>query len=232
MVSKSRLVQSRGYAARIERRSVHGHEQPPAAVLDLRGQTERTLATILFADVIASTELSRSIDLEQWWSVVGQVFEEMCASVHRFGGWVEGFTGDGVMGVFEPAHASSAHAEYACDHARRGCWAALALRDAMVRCADELQRLHAVTLSVRIGLHSGEVLTGTIGHDHGRHYTAGGYPVAIAKRIESLAAPGCVYVSGQTAGHLERPEALRDLGTFSVKGAPAPVRVFELIGEP
>jgi adenylate cyclase len=187
-------------------------------------ETERKTATIVFADLIGSTELSRSVDLDCWWSMLGCVFEDMCESVRRFGGWVEGFTGDGIMAVFESrlGHGRS-------EHARRACEAALWLRDAMARCSDELEGRHGTGVSVRIGVHSGEVLTGTIGRRYGRHYTAGGYAVAIAKRIETLGAPGAVYVSEQTAAQLEPAAELQDLGTFTVKGAREPVHVYELL---
>jgi adenylate cyclase len=179
----------------------------------------------VFADVIGSTELSRSVDLDCWWSVLSCVFEDMCESVRRFGGWVEGFTGDGIMAVFESALGRDGG-----EHARRACDAALRLRDAMWQCSDDLARSHGVVVSVRIGVHTGEVVTGTIGRRHGRHYTAGGYAVGLAKRIETLAAPGAVYVSDHTAAQLDAAAELEDLGTFAVKGAAAPVHVFELVG--
>jgi class 3 adenylate cyclase len=190
-----------------------------------RDQARRKTATIVFADVIGSTELSRSVDLDCWLSVLGRVFEDMCESVRRFGGWVEGFTGDGIMAVFE-----SSLGQDGCEHARRACDAALWLRDAMWQCSDDLAHRHGVVVSVRIGVHSGEVVTGTIGSRYGRHYTAGGYAVALAKRIETLAAPDTVYVSEQTAAYLEPTAELEDLGSFSVKGGQAPVHVFELVG--
>jgi class 3 adenylate cyclase len=213
--------------ARLERRAAAGHQtrQPAAPIVGEKDETKRKIATIVFADVIGSTELSRSVDLDCWWSVIGRVFEDMCESIERFGGWVEGFTGDGIMAVFETT-LGQGRSEHAC----RACQAALWLRDAMGRCSEDLGRIHGVVVSVRIGVHSGEVVTGKIGRRYGRHYTAGGYAVALAKRIETLAAPGAVYVSEQTTAYLEPATELRDLGTFTVKGARAPVHVFELVG--
>jgi adenylate cyclase len=76
---------------------------------------------------------------------------------------------------------------------------------------------------VRIGIDSGEALTGTIGDRYSRHYTACGFPVALAKRIETLAAPGGIYLSEQTAALIAEELQVRDLGAFMVKGAISPV---------
>ena len=185
--------------------------------------TQRKVATIVSADVKGSTALSRSIDLEEWWIVIADLFEVMCEGVWLFGGWVECYTGDGVMAVFEGGGASG-------DHARRGCNAALWLRDAMRRRADSLRRERGLDLSVRIGVNSGEVLTGTIGRRHARHFTASGYAVALAKRVEGLATAGHVFISEDTAQSLGPENQLRDMGTFDVKGAASRLRVFELVG--
>jgi class 3 adenylate cyclase len=183
---------------------------------------ERRLVTILFADVKGSTALSRSVALEDWWLVIAELFDDMCEGVSLFDGRVDGFTGDGVMAVFED-HGGPG------DHADRACAAALWVRDAMHRRADQLRRERRLELAVRIGLNSGEVLVGTIGRRESRRYTVGGYPVALAKRIEALAHPGRVWVSEDTA-HLVAPARRpRDLGAFDVSGAPSRVRVFELL---
>jgi class 3 adenylate cyclase len=184
---------------------------------------ERRLVTILFADVKGSMEMSRSVSLEEWWLVIADLFDDMCEGVSLFGGRVDGFTGDGVMAVFED-HGGP------CDHAHRACAAALWVRDAMHRRADLLRRERHLELAVRIGVNSGEVLAGTIGRHESRRYTVNGYPVALAKRIEALTQPGRVWVSEDTAQLVARAQRLRDLGTVDVSGAPSKVRVFELLG--
>jgi adenylate cyclase len=183
--------------------------------------TARKLVTVLFADVSESTALSRAVDLEEWWLVIADVFDDMCEAVSRFGGWVEGFTGDGVMAVFEDAGDGTAHA-------RSACQAALWLRDTMLRRASQVREACGLRLSVRIGANSGEVLTGVLGRSR-RCYTASGYEVALAKRMEGLAAPGRVCISESTAKLVGDACELRDLGAFDVKGAPAKVHAFELV---
>lgn len=184
-------------------------------------RTERKLVSILFIDIKGSMDLISAIELEEWWSVIDGLVELMCESVYRFGGWVAGFTGDGIKAVFETTGGGTDHAQHACD-------SALWLRDAIRAPASSLRSEHGVELSLRVGINSGEVLTGTIGDRYGRHYTANGYAVGLAKRIETLAQPRSIYLSENTAALVTSNVQLRDLGRFEVKGAATPVRVFEL----
>jgi class 3 adenylate cyclase len=183
-------------------------------------RAERKFVTVLFADLTGSMALSRLIELEQWWRLTGALYERMCESVYRFGGWIGNFTGDGVNAIFEADGSPE-------DHARRACEAALWLRDGMQRPVSAAE--HELKLTLRIGLNSGEVFTGTIGDQQNRCYTANGYAVALAKRMESLAPPGQIYMTDHTAALASRGIELRHLGPFDVKGASIPVDVYELV---
>lgn len=183
---------------------------------------ERKFASVLFIDVKNSMGLSREIELEDWWSLSASLFTLMCECADEFGAWVGAFAGDGVNAIFETT-------EGQVHHARRACLAALWLRDAIGALAEELRRAHGLELSVRIGINSGTVLTGTMGDRGRRLYTVNGYAVALAKRIESLARPNRIYVSESTAALVSDAFHLDDLGAVEVKGANAPVGVFELL---
>jgi class 3 adenylate cyclase len=187
--------------------------------------TERKLATVLFVDVQGSMDLSAAIEPEEWWSLLDELFELMCEGVCRFGGWVANFTGDGINGVFEVRPAAD-------EHALRACQAAMWLRRALKGPTAALLRRRGLELAVRIGINSGEILTGTIGDRYSRCYIASGYAVALAKRIEALASPGRVYLTEHTAALVADALKLQDLGPCCVKGAPAPVGVFELVDTP
>jgi class 3 adenylate cyclase len=94
---------------------------------------ERKQVTVLFADVMGSMELAEQSDPEQWRRIMDRFFTILCAGVHRFEGTVDKFTGDGIMALFE---APIAHE----DHARRACYAALALQCELAAYAAELRR--------------------------------------------------------------------------------------------
>src|SRR5262249_42050030 len=183
---------------------------------------ERKQVTVLFADVQGSMELSEQLDPEEWSQIMNHFFQILAEGVERFEGFVDKFTGDGIMALFG---APIAHE----DHAQRACWAALHLRDPLRRYADEL-RLQGMNFCVRMGLNSGEVVVGTIGDDLRMEYTAQGHVVGLAQRMEQVAAADRVAVSEHTARLVAPYFELRDLGRLQLKGASEPVRVFELEG--
>lgn len=154
--------------------------------------------------------------------MIATLFELMSEAVQRCGGWVGAFTGDGIHAVFE-AHGGAE------EHAHRACQAALSIRDAMQEPAAALRRERRLDLAVRIGINSGEVVTGTVGGRCSRYYTACGYTVGLAKRMETLATPDRIYLTEHSAALIGDTLQLHELGVFEVKGAPGPVGVYELL---
>src|SRR5262245_2720593 len=106
---------------------------------------ERKQVTVLFADVKGSMELAEQLDPEEWSRIMQRFFDILATGVERFEGFVDKFTGDGIMALFG---APIAHE----DHARRACYAALYLRDEIANYATELRRQHGVGFSTRMGL--------------------------------------------------------------------------------
>jgi len=184
---------------------------------------ERKQVTVLFADVKGSTELAAGIDPEALHRIMDRFFAILADGVHRFEGTINQYTGDGVMALFG---APIAHE----DHAHRACYAALHLCQELRGYADQLRLSEGVNFSVRIGLNSGEVVVGRIGDDLRMDYTAQGHTVNLAARMEQIAEPGRVYLTEHVAALVPGFFSMRDLGPLEVKGAAAPVRVYELEG--
>ena len=184
---------------------------------------ERKQVTVLFADVKGSMDLAEQLDPEEWHRILDRFFQLLAEGVHRFEGTVNQYTGDGIMALFG---APIAHE----DHARRACYAALHLAEALRRYGEELKRTRGLGFSVRMGLNSGEVVVGRIGDDLRMDYTAQGHTVGLAARMEQLAGPERVYLTEHTAALVSGFFQLRDLGPFPVKGVREPVRVYELEG--
>jgi class 3 adenylate cyclase/tetratricopeptide (TPR) repeat protein len=199
----------------------HLVERALAARRALEG--ERKQITVLFADVKGSMDLAEQLDPEAWLAVMERFFQLLAEGVHRFEGTVNQYTGDGIMALFG---APVAHE----DHAQRACWAALHLRDALRRYADELRTTRGLPFAVRIGINSGEVVVGTIGDDLRMEYTALGHTVGLAQRMEQLAEPGRPLLTEHTARLVAGYFALRDLGSSPVKGSAEPIRLYELQG--
>ncbi len=143
--------------------------------------------------------------------------------MHRFEGTINQYTGDGIMALFG---APIAHE----DHAQRACHAALHLRDELRRYAEEVKRTRGLSFAARLGINSGDVVVGKIGDDLRMDYTAQGSVVGVAQRMEQLADPGLVYVAEPTAKLVAGYFALRDLGSFELKGLREAIRVHELEG--
>src|SRR5512135_369567 len=110
---------------------------------------------------------------EEWHNILDRFFQILADGVHRFEGTVNQYTGDGIMALFG---APIAHE----DHAQRACFAALHLRERLRAQADQLRLDSGLSLSVRIGINSGEVVVGRIRDDLGMDYTAQGYVVGLA----------------------------------------------------
>src|SRR5262245_34922151 len=184
---------------------------------------ERKQVTILFADVKGSTELASELDPEEWHGIMDRFFQILAEGVHRFEGTVNEYRGDGIMALFG---APIAHE----DHAQRACYAALHLRDALRRYADELRIGKEISFSVRMGLNSGEVVVGKIGDDLRMDYTALGHAANLAARMEQIAAADSTYLSEHTARLVSGYFQLRDLGETRLIGLHDPLHVFELEG--
>jgi len=164
---------------------------------------ERKQVTVLFADVKGSMELAEQMDPEQWSQIMQRLFAILAEGVQRFEGFVDKFTGDGIMALFG---APIAHE----DHAQRACYVALQLRDAVKTYSDQLRLSRGIDLAIRVGINTGEVVVGTIGDDLRMEYTAQGHTVGLAARLQSLAPPGGACVSEATAGLVSGYVELRD----------------------
>jgi class 3 adenylate cyclase/tetratricopeptide (TPR) repeat protein len=184
---------------------------------------ERKQVTVLFADLKGSMELLADRDPEEARKLLDPVLERMMEAVHRFEGTVNQVMGDGIMALFG---APLAHE----DHAVRACYAALGMQDLVKRYADEARRAHGVTVQIRVGLNSGDVVVRAIGSDLHMDYTALGQTTHLAARMEQLASPGSILLTAATLALVEGFVAIKPLGPVPVKGLTDPVEVYEVTG--
>jgi class 3 adenylate cyclase len=152
---------------------------------------ERKQVTVLFADLKGSMELMADRDPEEAGRILDPVLERMMEAVHRYEGTVNQVMGDGIMAIFG---APVAHEE----HAIRACYAALRMQETVQRYAEEARRTHGMTVRIRVGLNSGEVVVRAIGSDLHMDYTAVGQTTHLAARMEQLADPGSTLISPAT----------------------------------
>ncbi len=178
---------------------------------------ERKRLTILFADICNSTSLiDRLGDPELGMRRLQPILDLMNEAVVRYDGVVNKSQGDGVMALFG---APQPHE----DHAIRGCLAALAMQDGMIRIGDP-------DLRVRVGVHTGEVVVQAIEHGIYQTYDAAGANVHLANRMEQLADPGSILISNETYAAAKQFVEIEPLGTQTIRGIAAPLDVFKLRG--
>jgi len=184
---------------------------------------ERKLVTILFADLKGSMELLADRDPEEARKLVDPVLERMIEAVHRYEGTVNQVMGDGIMALFGAPIALE-------DHAVRACYAALRMQASLATLQAHLLRSQGVSIQIRVGLNSGEVVVRSIGSDLHMDYTAVGQTTHLAARMEQIARPGANLVTADTLKLAEGYVDVTPLGPVPVKGVTDPVDVFEVTG--
>jgi adenylate cyclase len=178
--------------------------------------------TVLFADVVHSMDIAAAVGAERLREIMTELVNGATGVVQRYGGTVDKFTGDGIMAVFGAPAALE-------DHALRACLAATGIQTEAERLAAEIQCRDKVTLQLRVGLNSGQVIAGEIGSG-ALGYTAIGEQVGMAQRMESVAPPGGVMLSESSARLVEDTAMLGEPQLVHIKGADAPVLARRLLG--
>ena len=183
---------------------------------------ERKQVTVLFADLKGSMELLADRDPEEARRLLDPVLERMMEAVHRYEGTVNQVMGDGIMALFG---APLAHE----DHAVRACYAALRMQESVGRYAEQIQKTEGISVRIRVGLNSGEVVVRSIGSDLKLDYSAVGQTTHLAARMEQMADPGTILVAPSTLRLAEVAVQVTSLGTRPVKGLEAPIEISELV---
>ena len=169
------------------------------------------MVTVLFADVANYTAISEKLDPEEVHQIIEGCFKILMDEVHRFEGTINQFTGDGIMALFG---APVAHE----DHAQRACHVALSIQKAMEQYGEKVNKEYGQDFKLRIGLNSGPVIVGAIGDDLRMDYTAVGDTTNLASRMQSMAGPGSILVSGHTHKLARDYFTFASLGRIPVKG--------------
>jgi class 3 adenylate cyclase/tetratricopeptide (TPR) repeat protein len=183
---------------------------------------ERKQVTVLFCDLVGSTFLAERLGPETMHLLLNRFFELSLSEVHRYGGTINQFLGDGFMALFG---APIAHE----DHSRRAGLAALGLQKLLHEHRAELGEQDGMELQVRMGINTGWVVVGGIGDQLRRDYTAVGDTTNLAARLQQLAEPGTILVSEDAGRLLQGSARLEPVGPLQVKGKEVPVQAFSLL---
>jgi class 3 adenylate cyclase/tetratricopeptide (TPR) repeat protein len=188
----------------------------PLAAQEPAARELRKTVTVLFCDVTGSTTLGERLDPESLRRVMARYFEAVKALIERHGGTVEKFIGDAVMAVFGVPVLHE-------DDALRGLRAAAEMGQAVTGLNEELERDYGTTLELRIGVNTGEVVTGT------SERLATGDAVNVAARLEQAASPGEVLLGEETFRLARDAVVAEPVEPLALKGKTEPVTAFRLV---
>src|SRR5207253_6663923 len=176
---------------------------------------ERRHLTMLFCDLVGSTEIASHLDPEEWREIVADYHQAAAQAIERFGGHVAQYLGDGVMAYFGWPAAHDNDAE-------RAARAGLAILEAVSKLNDHPAR---PKLAARVGIDSGTVV---VGAGAGKDSDVFGDTPNIAARVQSAAEPGTVVITDAVHRLISGLFVVEDRGARALKGVERPVQLYEV----
>jgi len=198
---------------------------PPAEVRGAASQSsadgERRQLTLMFADLVGSTELAARADPEDVRDVM-RAYQDACAgSIARYDGYLAKYLGDGVLAYFGYPHAHEDAAERAVRAARD-----------IVHAIGRLAPVSGHRLSVRVGIATGMVVVGAVAAPDGAsELSAIGDTPNLAARLQALAEPNTVVIADSTRALTRGAFRYVNLGDRKLKGISEPARVWQVAGD-
>jgi class 3 adenylate cyclase/tetratricopeptide (TPR) repeat protein len=191
-------------------------------ILAQRGKIEgeRKQVTIMFCDMEGFTPLVEKLGSEKTYSIMDEIYEILIHKVHDFEGTVNEMTGDGVVALFGAPIALE-------DAPQRALRSALSIHSEISKFNGKRDGIDPIKM--RIGVHTGPVVVGTLGNNLRVEFKAVGDTVNLASRMEGIAEPGTTYVSADTFKLTEGLFQFEDLGEKEIKGKGSTVPVFKLL---
>jgi len=186
---------------------------------------ERRQLTVMFCDLVGSTELSTALDPEDLREVIG-AFQDHCReAIQRFQGFVARYMGDGMLVYFGYPQAHE-------DDAERAARAGLEIVRGMPSLDAEGSPARGLGLAVRIGVTTGPVVVGDIiGEGAAEEAAVVGETPNLAARLQSVAGPNQVVIAPVTRHLIGELFELEDCGSHALKGISEPVSVWRVVSE-
>lgn len=176
-------------------------------------------ATILFCDVRGFTKFATEKSPEDVVEALNAYLEIATSNIIKYGGYVDKFIGDAVMGVFGVP-------VFRMDHVERAVRAGMQIQEELHK--ESLNGNYLLS-SIGISIHTGEVVAGNVGSQSKMEYTVIGDSVNVAARLNSLAAAGEVVVSRQVHDNLDELMTTEELGPQKIKGKSEPIETFKVL---
>ena len=193
--------------------------QIPGTVSTLPGEMKQV--TVLFCDIVDSTPLTERLGPEGMRDLVSSFLESSLAEVRRYGGTAPQFTGDGFMALFGAPLTQE-------DHVQRALLAALAIQRALGG-TGETHEADKMDLPVRMGIHTGPVVFGSVGDKLPMDYTAIGDTANVAARLQQAAEPATILFSEATYQLAQSYARVEPVGPLVLKGKADPITAYRLL---
>jgi len=177
---------------------------------------ERRHLTVLFCDLVGSTEISAQLDPEEWRELVATYHRAAAEAITRYGGHVAKYLGDGVMAFFGYPEAHDNDAE-------RAARAGLAILEAVSKLNQESTK---PTISVRVGIDSGAVV---VGEGAGQDVDVFGEAPNVAARVQAAADPDTVLITAATYRLVSGLFVVEERGAQALRGIAQPVNLYRVI---
>lgn len=183
---------------------------------------ERVAITVLFADIRGSTEWAERIQAEELVSTINLFLGRMTEVIFKYGGTLDKFVGDEVIGLFGTPLPMD-------DHALIACRAALEMQNEHAKLQAEIEATGLELPPIGIGLSSGEAIAGEFGPPSRAEFTAMGRIVNLGARLCSAAKAGQVVISQTTYELTQEKAQVNSLEPIALKGISNPTQPYHLV---
>jgi class 3 adenylate cyclase len=177
---------------------------------------ERRHLTVLFCDLVGSTEIAAQLDPEEWRELVASYHRAAAEAITRYGGHIAKYLGDGVMAYFGSPQAHE-------DDTERAARAGLVILEGVAKLNQQSKN---PKLSVRVGIDSSGVV---VGAGASKDTDVFGEAPNNAARVQALAAPGTVLITAATHRLVSGLFVVEDRGTQALKASERPLKVYRVI---
>ncbi len=184
---------------------------------------ERRVITVFFADIRGFTAFSGGLQPEETVEFLNRHFSRVTEAIFCFGGTIDKFIGDAVMGVFGSPIRSDAHLEQAVK-------AAMAVKKATEKINALRAERNLAPVNIGIGLDSGTVIVGNMGSNLRMDYTAVGEAVNMASRLTGMARAGEILVTEAVYGAIGENVVARRMPDARIKGIDAETSLYDITG--
>ncbi|MEM9488783.1 MAG: adenylate/guanylate cyclase domain-containing protein [Myxococcota bacterium] len=196
----------------------------PAPAPERDAPVERRQLTVLFCDLVGSTDLSDRMDPEDLRELVREYQLASSEVIERYGGHIAQYLGDGILVYFGYPRAHE-------DSPRRALNTGLGIVESIAELNSSIRPRYGLDLAVRVGIHTGSGVVGDVGGGSKREQLLIGRAPNVAARLQGKAKPDEVVVSAVTHALTRNFFSFESLGEHALKGLSEPMQVYRVVSQ-